>query len=989
MSDLNNKISLNKKEPEQLVQQGLGRRDFLKMAGYTLGAATFIGCQPAKVEKAIPFLIKPEEVIPGVASWYATTCGGCSAGCGVMAKNRDGRPIKLEGNPQHPISEGGLCPIGQAHLLELYDSKRLMYPVQNSKQVTWNHLDKEILSRLEKIKSDGGKVRLVTGTITSPTLKSLITQFLSEYNDAKHVQYEALSSSAILDAHFLTHGVRTLPHYCFDKAEVILSFDADFLGTWISPVEFTTASKKGRNLESAPTTFSRHIQVEGRMSLTGSNADVRIAASYQEIQNAIQQVAERISTLAGVQSPVHATGTENFSMVADELWNARGKSLVVCGLNDLNSQLLINYINNVLGNYGTTIDINSPSYQHQESDSDVQSLITEMREGTVSALFIAGTNPIYSLPNGNEFAELMKKIPCTVAITNRMDETSAVAEFVCSEPHALEMWNDAEPISGIFSITQPVVPAFGSTRSLIENISVWSKKNSSTYDTIQKYWEQNIFTQIHGLTGFQSFWDNSVFNGFAVIEKSDENANNFHDDVLGRDFSLLNQGKSNLTLTLYPTLAILDGRHAHNAWLQELPDPVTKIVWDNAISIAPSLASELQIVQGDMVKIESDNFSILLPAHIQAGQNRETIAIPLGYGRMGTERFTNIGPQWLEAKPTVAQGELVGKNVFGFLKFDQGLQNLHASNVSLNKVSGHQVVSCTQEYDSLQMPVALDTFHGEPREIVQQTTFTSFTKDPKAGSFKKVIMETMWPEDHKYSGHHWGMVIDLTACTGCSACVISCQAENNIPLVGKDEFARNRELTWIRIDRYYDEQEGKLDVLHQPMMCQHCGNAPCETVCPVLATVHSSEGLNQQVYNRCVGTRYCSNNCPYKVRRFNWFNYEHGDTMQKLVLNPDITVRERGVMEKCSMCVQRIQEAKIEAKKENRAVIDGDIQPACAQSCPAKAIVFGDMNDAKSKVIKKMTDPRYYRVLEEVGTYPSVGYMTLVRNPFEKEERNG
>ncbi|TAK57769.1 MAG: 4Fe-4S dicluster domain-containing protein [Bacteroidetes bacterium] len=989
MSALDTKKSLSGNEPELPVQQGIGRRDFLRLAGFTFGVAAITGCQPAKVEKAIPFLIKPEEVTPGVASWYATTCGGCSAGCGVMAKNRDGRPIKLEGNPQHPVSEGGLCPVGQAHLLELYDSQRLMYPTRNGAQVEWDALDREISSRLQSIRNEGGKVRLLTGTITSPTLQSLIQKLLSGYSDAKHIQYEALSCSSIIDAHSLTHGVRVLPRYKFQEAEVIVSFDADFLGTWISPVEFTSAYRKGRILDGGKSKFLKHIQVEARMSLTGSNADMRLATSYHEIQLAIQQVAEEISTLAGVPSPVHTGRDEKFAALAKELWNARGKSLVVCGLNDLNSQLLVNYINEVLGNYGHTLDINLPSLQHQESDEAMQDLLAEMKEGAISALFVVGTNPVYSLPEGNEFASLMKKIPLTVAIATRMDETASAAEFVCPEPHALELWNDAEPVAGVFSITQPVIPAFGNTRPFVEDIAVWSGSKTTAYDAIRRYWEEHVFIHAKGGGGFQTFWDTSVSNGYAVIEKQNDKAFSFNYEALRRDFSLRRIESSALHLALYPTAAMLDGRHAHNAWLQELPDPVTKIAWENVVSLAPSLASELGVVQGDWVEISTEKFSVQIPAHIQPGQHPQTIAIPIGYGRKGTDRFTNIGPQWLEAKPTVPKGELVGKNVFGFATFTPGGMSVYRSGVKIRKIDGHSIIACTQEYHSLQMPEHLDTFHGEPREIAQRTTFAAYSKDAKAGSFKKIEMESLWPNDHTYAGHHWGMVIDLSACTGCSACVISCQAENNIPLVGKDEIARNRELTWIRIDRYYDEHEGKLDVVHQPMLCQHCGNAPCETVCPVLATVHSSEGLNQQVYNRCVGTRYCSNNCPYKVRRFNWFDYQHGDDMQKLVLNPDIAVRERGIMEKCSLCVQRIQEAKIAAKKENRNVKDGEIQPACAQSCPAKAIVFGDMNDGKSEVTAKMKDPRYFRVLEEVGTYPSVGYMTLVRNSSEEESANG
>jgi molybdopterin-containing oxidoreductase family iron-sulfur binding subunit len=433
---------------------------------------------------------------------------------------------------------------------------------------------------------------------------------------------------------------------------------------------------------------------------------------------------------------------------------------------------------------------------------------------------------------------------------------------------------------------------------------------------------------------------------------------------------------------------MLDGRHAHNPWLQELPDPVTKIVWDNYASVSPATAARLGLQESGVVRLEADGAGIELPVHVQPGQHDGAIAVALGYGRKGTDRFTRIGPQWFEAEPIVPPGGLVGKNAAPFLRFAGGA--LEYDNVPVTVTAtgkSHPLVS-TQEHHSLHVPEHLAPRNRERRPIVQETTLGEYTKDPSAGSFGRHEAVSLWPEEHTYDGSHWGMAIDLSACTGCSACLVGCMAENNIPVVGKDEVRRNREMTWIRIDRYYTEQDGRFSVAHQPMLCQHCGNAPCETVCPVLATVHSKEGLNQQVYNRCVGTRYCSNNCPYKVRRFNWFEYPHGDDLHRLVLNPDVTVRERGVMEKCSFCVQRIQEAKINAKKNGLPVKDGDIQPACQQSCPARAIVFGDMNNPESQLAQRMKDERFYRVLEETGVRPSVGYMTLVRDSGEEGGRH-
>lgn len=991
MVDHYDNLLLERSPDENPPRRGVDRRDFLKLAGFSFGGVVLAGCKSARMEKAIPFLIKPEEVTPGVATWYATTCGGCSAGCGVLAKNRDGRPIKLEGIPDHPVSHGGLCPVGQAHLLGLYDSQRLMNPMIRNNLSSWEEMNHDIIEKLDTIKTNGGAIRILTSTLTSPTTKALIRKFLDNFPSGKHVQYDTLSSSAILDAHVATHGVRVLPQFKFDRAEVIVSFDADFLGTWISPVEYTSGYRAGRDSDTAPPRFSYHVQFESRVSLTGSNADERVRLSPIGIRKAIQSAASLIAQKAGATSIPEAPLGEVDSLInklVNRLWGARGKSIVVSGVNDVHAQMLVNHINHLLGNYGTTIDVEHPSSQKQGNDRELQELLEELRTGTVAGLIVQGVNPVYDLPDGPQIAKWLKNLQLSVSLAERMDETASAAQFVCPEPHSLESWDDGEPISGIFTINQPVIQPFGNSKTFAENLSVWIGEPRSALELIKQQWENSIFKLQSSESTFQSFWDKAVYSGFVKIEVPAFPKITINADLAEtRDVSTRREHDVLYSVVLYPKVSMLDGRHAHNPWLQELPDPVTKIVWDNYASISPASANKLEITEGDIIRIEARGKSIELPAHLQPGQDDSVVAVALGYGRKGTDRFTAIGPQWLGAIPTVRPGNLVGTNAASFLHFENGSLAHDVQAADISKTGARYSLACTQEHHSLHVPEHLDPTHGERRPIIQETSFSAFVKNPKAGSFEKHDLTTMWPEDHKYTGHRWGMVIDLSACTGCAACVVSCQAENNIALVGKDEVFRNRELTWIRIDRYYDEAvSGDVTMQHQPMMCQHCGNAPCETVCPVLATVHSEEGLNQQVYNRCVGTRYCSNNCPYKVRRFNWFEYEHGDAMQRLVLNPDVTVRERGIMEKCSLCVQRIQEAKIQAKKEGRPVRDGEIQPACAQSCPAKAIVFGDMNDPESGLAGRMKDPRYYRVLEEIGVRPSVGYMTLVRNREEGVE---
>lgn len=974
--------SLSKASRTQDLVRRIDRRDFLKLAGFTFTGAFLAGCQQANVEKAIPYLIKPEELTPGVASWYATTCGGCSAGCGIMAKVRDGRPIKLEGLPDHPVSSGGLCAVGQASLLSLYDSQRLMKPLIKGSERAWDEVNGEVVDQLDRIREKGGAVRILTGTVTSRTTLRLIDRFLGSFRDARHVQYDPVSVSSIPDAHSMTHGVRSLPRYHFERASVIASFDADFLGTWISPVEFTRGFVAGRNPGSTGSDFSYHIQFESRLSMTGAKADRRVNLDPSEVRGAVRQLAALITAKAGGSgirsdsSPIPAIDD-----LATRLWAARGSGLVVCGVNDRDTQVLVNSINHALGNYGTTLDLASASNQKKGDDTELYRLIKEVRDGKIDALIIQGANPLYDLPFDDGIRRALANIPLTVRLADRVDETAAIAHVVCPEPHALESWMDGEPVAGVLTMAQPAIKPFGDGRSLMELLSVWMGEEYGARDLIQREWQSSVFPFMKkGLTE-QTLWDQSVQRGFVHLDGATKVADFRESAVIDNTYrpEERSDNPDAIALALHASSSMLDGRHAHNPWLQELPDPISKIVWDNYASVSPALALRLGISEGDVVRIDAGGKAIELPAHLQLGQHDRVVAVGLGYGRKGTDRFASIGPEWIEAEPTVRKGSVVGVNAAPLIEMRDSGMVYDRADIRITNTGRKHELAATQEYHSLTMPANLRSEHEGERPVVQETTPGEYSRE-SGGHAHSEEHASLWGEGHSAAGHRWGMVIDLTACTGCSACVVSCQAENNIPLVGKDEVGRNREMTWLRIDRYFDEtKDGELRVAHQPMMCHHCANAPCETVCPVLATVHSEEGLNQQVYNRCVGTRYCSNNCPYKIRRFNWFEYGHGDDMQKLVLNPDVTVRERGVMEKCSFCVQRIQEAKINAKAQNKAITDGDISAACQQSCPAQAIHFGDMNDPKSRVSERMRDPRFYRVLDELGVKPSVGYLKLVR----------
>ncbi len=955
------------------------RRSFLKASGFSIATAIISACARGPVEKAIPLLNRAEQSMPGKAFWYASTCHGCSAACGIQVKNRDGRPIKIEGNPNHPLSQGGVCAVGQAMVLGLYDELRLQQPILQGKKAQWTQVDKFVKEKLDALVQP---VYFLTGTVTSPTVRFWISRFLKQQKNGKHIQYDALSHSAILEAHQKTHGARVIPAYHFDRAEVVVSFDADFLGTWISPVEFTADFMKTRKLDAKPPQMSYLVQFEGRMSLTGANADERIKASNPEMREILFYFAQSIARHTGRKIDVPQVSLKEISLSAnkldsiiDRLLNARGKSLVICGSNDVRLQMVVNFINEALENYSRTVDVTNPSLQWQSNEQEVQALISAMEAGEVGALFIAGTNPVYSLPNGDQFARALKNVPLTVNFNAYVDETAEHCQVVSATPHFLETWEDAEPHPGVISVTQPLIRRLGQTRTVQEALAAWSGAPADDHQLMQQVWKKELFPLQKKFADFQTFWDRSVEQGVALITRPAKKVRFKSSALDGIEWNDVQEHKT-YELVLYPKVGMLDGTHAQNPWLQELPDPVSKATWDNYVCISPITAKKLGIKQGDVLEVSNGSYTVQLPALLQPGQHEEVLAIAIGYGRKGTERFHSIGPDWIGKRPTVKKGETVGKNAYPFARWHLGLIDFESS-VDVKKTGRKVNLALTQTHHTLTVP---ENLGGEKRDLVRETTFAEFKLDPHSGNKKEHKILQLWPNDHVYTGHHWAMVIDLSKCTGCSACVVSCQAENNVPVVGKDEVYRRREMHWIRIDRYYSGDDAEVEVVHQPVMCHHCDHAPCENVCPVLATLHSDEGINQQIYNRCVGTRYCANNCPYKVRRFNWFDYWKRGKKENLVLNPDVTVRTRGIMEKCSLCVQRIQEAKIEAKRQGKPLKDGDIKLACEQSCPAGAIVFGDMNDPESRVSKLIHHPRHYRMLEEFNFLPTVGYLTVVRN---------
>lgn len=969
VAELREDLVLRERRDDEFPEWNSSRRDFLKIMGFGLGTVAMVACTRSPVHQAIPFLNKPEELTPGVANWYATTCGACSAACSLLVKSRDGRPIKVEGNPQSPLNEGGVCAVGQASLLSLYDGSRLRNPYWAGSEVTWEYSDEQVRSGLASAASAGKKIVLLTGTISSPATLALIEEFLRKFSGAKHVIYDTVSAKAIREANRQSFGTAVVPSYRIDQADRIVAIQADFLGSWLSPVEFTRQYVSRRKIKPGVEP-SRHVQIESDFSLTGSNADLRIPISPDQtvwvtlaLLDAIQEIA------GGAAFPDYSKQglpIEKIRELAKDLWRHRGTSLVISASNEILVQSSVNAINAILGNIGKTVDLDRPSFQKNGDEEGFASLLEEMKHGEVGALFIEGVNPAYDNPFAAQFREAMGKVPLSVSFTPFPNETSAVARALAPGLHFLESWNDAEPVAGLFHLTQPLIAPLFNNRSFQDSLLRYMEENRDFYRYLQGHWEKTLYPKQSRFLSYQEFWNTSLHDGVFRLPGVDPQAKALVENPLEIARLVLSDPQLRMAevdaprMQAYESVALRDGASANNPWLQELPDPVTKVTWGNVIKLAPSEAASRGWKDGDLLRIKTDGGSLELPVFLQPGMPKKTVGVALGYGRSQAGKV----------------GRGVGGDVFPLLGYSNGYWKYDSCKVQLSATSGSKRVATTQTHGSM-----------EGRAIVRDTDYAEYRKNPRAGNEDRPKLVSLWPE-WKEGRHRWGMAIDLNACTGCSGCLIGCQVENNVPVVGEEEVWRRREMGWIRIDRYYVGSEENPEVLHQPMMCQHCGNAPCETVCPVLATVHSSDGLNQQVYNRCVGTRYCANNCPYKVRRFNWFDYADNpefdfnlnDQVAKLALNPDITVRSRGVMEKCSMCIQRIQEGKLQAKNEGRSLKDGEIQMACQQSCPGKAIVFGDLDDPESEISKLLKDERYYAVLEELNVRPAVGYLTKVRN---------
>jgi MoCo/4Fe-4S cofactor protein with predicted Tat translocation signal len=951
-------LDILQKEPGETQAS---RRDFLKMWGIGITASVVAAACERPVQKAIPYVIKPEEITPGVANHYASTFFDGEEYCSLLVKSREGRPIKIEGNKLSGITFGGTSARVQASVLNLYDNARYTMPMLEGKETSWQKLDEFVMQGLEAIGKKKGNLVLLTPTVISPSLKALLINFIAVHPGTRHIQYDAFSSSALLQANEACFGIRAIPDFLFDRAKLIVSFNADFLGTWLMPVRFAKQYSRKRKLDKGQETMSEHIQLESGMSLTGSNADIRIPVKPSQEIGILSELYSRVAQGLGKEAPAPVPSGVDITDIAVKLVANKGESLLISSTNNLQVQVLIAAINYMLGNYNSTLDLNHPLLVRQGIDQEMISLTEEMNAGSVDGIILFDVNPVYDYPARDNFIKGLDKVAFKLSISCAVNETASLVQNICPDSHYLEKWNDAEPKKGFYSLAQPLISAIYETRQAEESIMKWAGKEGSYYDFIRSFWKDQLFGLQKEDTNFGTFWDKHLQSGIYEPFLTTGKPVVLNSESVKKWLQAELSKSEGIELICFQTVAIGSGRHANNPWLQEMPDPIVRLSWDNVASVSPKMALEMGLATGTLISIDK---KLKAPVFIQPGQAYGTISIALGYGH------TLFGK--------VADG--VGVDVNLLVQINDAHRNYVKQAVTIEKTTGTVELALSQTHHSM-----------EGRPIIRETSLDEWLKDPASGNEMHAEFEknhqTLYPET-KYDGFHWGMSVDLNSCIGCGACTIACQSENNIPVVGKEQVKKRRLMHWIRVDRYYTGTDENPEVLYQPVMCQHCEDAPCENVCPVSATNHSNEGLNQMAYNRCIGTKYCINNCPYRVRRFNWFryvtnkafDYNQNSDLGRMVLNPDVVVRERGVVEKCSFCVQRIQETKLKAKLENRQLNDGEVQPACVQACPADALKFGNIRDTESQVSKHLTDARSYHLLEELHTLPSVSYLTRVRN---------
>jgi MoCo/4Fe-4S cofactor protein with predicted Tat translocation signal len=1048
--------------------KGTSRRDFLKVMGFSTAAVALAACE-TPVNKSIPYVVKPEEVTPGVANFYASTFYDGHDYASVLVKTREGRPIKIEGNDLSKVSYGATSARVQSSVLSLYDGSRLNGPLAKGNPTTWKNVDDAVAKSL----TSGTNV-ILSSTIISPSTKAVIAEFTAKYPNSKHVTYDAVSYSALINANKNVFGKSVVSSYDFSKAKTIVGVACDFLGTWLNPIEFANQYSKGRKVNRENLEMSKHYHFEANLSLTGANADERYMVKVSEFGKVIASLYNEVAGATG-NSKVsdakvsNADAAKAIAKAAKELVENKGKSIVVCGFNDEGCQTLVNGINKMLDNYGKTVDVDTHFNLKQGDDKAFLDLVADLNAGKIGVLMTYNCNPVYTAPASLKFEAAYKKAALKVSFSQSLDETSKLADFVCPDNNYLESWGDANPKRGHYSLQQPTIrqifaaPRYEGTRQVQDTLLAWSGVKSDYLTYLQGYWNNHIFPQQGKYLDFASFWAHTLHDGVLkvsvykdaviapmakdstgkplmagvaaiindVVADTTQIATPIHHATANHTEPALtpasltslpnpdyNKAAASATsakggtfeLVIYEKVGLGNGTQSNNPWLMELPDPISKVTWDNYITMNPADVATLKLNEmkrqdkiASIVELTVNGITIKVPVYPQPGQTAGTIGLAVGYGRTAETMKVAFG---------------VGQNAYQFVT---------VANDTLTSASLSASVKATSETYELAATQIHHTIMNREEQILREVSlkeYKSKEKDvwnpaamlPMHGGGKKHVDEIDLWDAHPRLNHKWGLTIDMTSCIGCAACVVACTVENNVHVVGKEEVGKTREMHWLRIDRYYtsdmtaakasEEHVGALQmyldmenpslnpkVTFQPMMCQHCNHAPCETVCPVLATSHSTEGLNMMTYNRCIGTRYCANNCPFKVRRFNWFNYNANpdftdvnpaqQDLGRMVLNPDVVVRSRGVMEKCSMCQQRLQAGKLVAKAAKMPIVDGSIKTACQQACPTNAIMFGDINDEASAINTWRNDDKNYFLLEEVGVKPTVSYLLKVRNQEE------
>jgi molybdopterin-containing oxidoreductase family iron-sulfur binding subunit len=930
----------------------VGRRNFLKLMGASVALAGATACTRQPDELLIPYVRQPEDVIPGKPLFFATTMTLGGVGTGVLAESHMGRPTKLEGNPDHPSSVGATDLFGQGTILTMYDPDRTQSVMYRGEIRPWGGFVSAIRSQVADLQAGGGAgLRFLSETIGSPTLSAQIGELLKSMPQAKWHQYDPVSRENAYAGAALAFGAPADVHYRLDQADVIVALDADlFAATTPGNVRYARDFANGRRVRRAKAEMNRLYVAEPSPTPTGSIADHRLPVRASQIEAMVRALA---GAVGGGSAP--SVGNEEIdkflASAAKDLAAAKGRGLVVVGdRQPPAAHALALQINQTLGSLGTAAVVTDPIvFDASPQTASLASLVRDMNAGAVTLLVILGANPVFTAPADLEFEKALQKVAMRVHVGLFDDETAALCHWHVPSTHFLEEWSDARGHDGTASIVQPLIAPLYQGRSYHDVLVAFSAQpDRKGLDVVKEFWR----TQPQAANvDFDKFWRQSLHDG--VIAGSAP-APKAVGAVQAPPVSTAPEPGRGYEVIFAPDQTLYDGRFANNGWMQELPKPLTKITWDTAVLLSPATAAKLNVKSEDVVEISVKNRTLKAPAYLQPGHAADCVTVFFGNGRARAGRV----------------GTGVGYNGYAIRTSDAPW---FVSGAEIRRTGETVLIASTQGHHSM-----------EGRAIVRSASLEHYRQEPEfAHHLEESPPRTLTLyADHKYEGYSWGMAIDQTVCTGCSACVVACVAENNIPVLGKEQVLRSREMQWIRIDRYFEGDPERPDIHHQPMLCQQCENAPCEVVCPVAATVHSSEGLNDMVYNRCVGTRYCSNNCPYKVRRFNFLLYADWDTPSlKLQRNPDVTVRSRGVMEKCTYCVQRINHARQDAKVEGRSIRDGEVVTACQQACPTEAIVFGNINDPESRVSKLRAEAHNYGVLADLNTRPRTTYLAEIRNP--------